>query len=317
MAHLLLATLLTLVELNCENLFDCEHDSLKQDTEYLPTGARRWTPYKYWTKVRRTASALLACGTRDGRMAELIALSEIENDSVVRDLARRSQLRQMGYEYLTTNSPDVRGIDVALLYDPYSFRPLSHRTIPVRLAEGQRPTRDILYASGLILSGDTLHLLVAHASSRFGGRRSSEPRRMATIHILCQTIDSIRALSPDAKIIIAGDLNDGPGSLPLKTLEEAGMIDAGDGATVRASEKNTPKVRGTYKYEGRWESIDHILVSAQLQANISECFICAPDFLIEKDSKYGGVKPKRSWNGYRFRRDGYSDHLPLVVRFSL
>lgn len=312
----LLLTILTFVQLNCENLFDCEHDSLKQDTEYMPWSARRWTRTKYWTKIRNTASSIASCGADDGKMPDFIALCEIENDSVVRDLARRSQLRTMRYSYLITNSPDPRGIDVALLYNPLSFRPLNHYSLHVGQQDEKRPMRDILYVSGLILSGDTLHVFVVHASSRYGGTRKSEPRRMATVERLDEAIDSIRSVSPEAYIIIGGDFNDDSESKPLRTLWGNGMLDAGRSANVRASSENTKKIKGTYKYEGKWESIDHFLVSMPLSGKVSECFINAPDFLIEKDRKFGGLKPKRSWNGYKFRKDGFSDHLPLILRLS-
>jgi len=117
---------LTLVELNCENLFDCRHDSLKQDTEWLPASVRKWTPARYWSKLNRIGQEIIA-STADSvthQLPDLVALVEVENDSVLRDLTRRSLLRHAGYEYLMTESPDLRGIDVALLYQPFAFRPV-------------------------------------------------------------------------------------------------------------------------------------------------------------------------------------------------
>jgi len=120
----LLVSLLTFVELNCENLFDCRHDSLKQDMEFTPDGARKWTQRKYWNKIDNIVKTLMAAGEHGGEwtMPDMVALCEIENDSVARDLVRRSMLRTLGYEYAITDSPDVRGIDVALLWHPGSFR---------------------------------------------------------------------------------------------------------------------------------------------------------------------------------------------------
>ena len=159
---LLLASLLTLVQLNCENLFDCRHDSLKQDTEFTPDGDRRWTERKYWDKLNNTAKAIISCGTENGdwRVPDLVVLCEVENDSVMRDLAKRSLLRNSNYEYIVTSSPDERGIDVALLYSPGSFAPVRHYPLRIRPVKGMRPTRDILYASGRIITGDTLHIFV-------------------------------------------------------------------------------------------------------------------------------------------------------------
>ena len=155
MLSLLLSGFLTLVELNCENLFDCQDDSLKQDEEYLPEATRHWTSRRYWRKLNNTAQELLS--TCDDGIPDLIALCEVENDSVVNSLVRRSLLRNAGYEYLMTQSPDVRGIDVALLYSPAAFAPISSYSLRVQPIAGMRPTRDILYVSGRTLGGDTLH----------------------------------------------------------------------------------------------------------------------------------------------------------------
>ena len=114
---LLFSTFFTFVELNCENLFDCNHDSLKNDTEFLPDGSYRWTRTRYWRKLNHIGQAVLACGDgQDGwQLPDMVALCEVENDTVMRDLTRRSLLRSARYEYVMTDSPDERGIDVALM----------------------------------------------------------------------------------------------------------------------------------------------------------------------------------------------------------
>ena len=172
---LLLTGFLTLVELNCENLFDCHHDSLKQDTEWLPDGVRKWTPARYWRKLNHIGQEILSC-QEDG-VPDLVALVEVENDTCLFDLTRRSLLRGARYDYLMTQSPDVRGIDVALLYQPMTFRPICYDMLEIQPREGMRPTRDILYVQGETLSGDTLHVFVVHAPSRFGGEKQTRPNR--------------------------------------------------------------------------------------------------------------------------------------------
>ena len=127
---LLLTSFLTLVELNCENLFDCQHDSLKQDEEWMPAAVRHWTPKRYWHKVNHIGQEILSC-QEDG-VPDLVALVEVENDNCLRDLTRRSLLRHAGYEFLMTESPDLRGIDVALLYQPFSFRMRLIASCPLR-----------------------------------------------------------------------------------------------------------------------------------------------------------------------------------------
>ena len=210
LAGMALAASLSFVEMNCENLFDCKHDSLKQDTDWVIGGARRWSYKRYWRKLNDIGQAILACGEYEGRwsLPDLVALVEVENDSVLFDLTKRSLLRRAEYEYIMTQSDDVRGIDVALLYSPFSFKPLQHRNIRPPIFPGYRPTRDILHVKGLVISDDTLHVFVVHAPSRFGGERTTRPYRMAIASLLGATVDSICRQDHDAKIIITGDFND-------------------------------------------------------------------------------------------------------------
>jgi hypothetical protein len=103
----LLICLFTFVELNCENLFDTQHDSLKHDEEFLPASAMHWTPSRYWHKLNRIGQDILSCGELDTTkvIPDMVVLTEVENDSVMRDLTKRSLLRNAGYEYVMTDSP--------------------------------------------------------------------------------------------------------------------------------------------------------------------------------------------------------------------
>lgn len=307
-----LVSLFTFVELNCENLFDCRHDSLKQDMEFTPDGDRRWTPQKYWNKIDNTVKAVMAAGEHDGewQLPDMVALCEIENDSVAHDLARRSMLRTLGYEYAITDSPDVRGIDVALFWHPGSFQMISKSSLRVKPLRNMRPTRDILYVSGLVHGGDTLHVFVVHAPSRYGGRKRTEPHRMAVVKRLSQTVDSLRAAVANPKIIIAGDFNDYADSQPLSLLAGCGMLN------VSAKAVGSNGAKASYKYKGLWRGIDHILVSHEMMPWVESCKVCDALFLLEEDIRYGGVKPFRTSNGYRYQ-NGYSDHLPLTLRVGI
>ena len=172
---LILSSFLTFMELNCENLFDTRHDSLKNDLEFLPEGSYKWTPYRYWAKLNHLGQEIVA---QSNPIPDFVAMCEVENDSVMFDLTRRSLLRNAGYEYVMTSSPDERGIDVALLYQPASFALLHSHSIRIKPLPDTRPTRDILYASGVIITGDTLHVFVVHAPSRRGGEVASRPYRL-------------------------------------------------------------------------------------------------------------------------------------------
>lgn len=303
---LILSSLLTFVELNCENLFDTRHDSLKNDVEFLPEGSYKWTPYRYWSKLNHLGQEIVA---QSDLIPDFVAMCEVENDSVMFDLTKRSLLRNAGYEYVMTSSPDERGIDVALLYQPASFALLHSHSIRIKPLPDTRPTRDILYASGLIITGDTLHVFVVHAPSRRGGEQVSRPYRLQVASQLAEAVDSVYAISRDAKIIIAGDFNDYADSPALQHLYEHHLIN------ISADAQGSHGAKATYRWHGEWRSLDQILFSPSLASRKQSCVIGDLPFLLEDDEKYGGKKPYRTYLGPRYL-GGYSDHLPLVVQFS-
>jgi len=308
MLALLLSSFLTLVELNCENLFDTRHDSLKQDQEYLPEAVRHWTGKRYWRKLNNIGQELLS--TVDDGVPDLVALCEVENDSCLNDLCHRSLLRNAGYEYVMTQSPDLRGVDVALLYQPFSFALDTAYSLRVEPVENMRPTRDILYVRGRVVSGDMLHVYVVHAPSRYGGESYSRPFRQAVARRLCQSLDSLHSVSPDARILVAGDFNDAADSPALQQIERCGM------SNLTRDARGENGARGTYRYQGEWGSLDHVFGSPTIVSVVDSVFIHAPRFLLEKEPRYGGWRPRRTYNGMRYQ-PGYSDHLPLVVRLRL
>lgn len=308
----LLVSFFTLIQFNCENLFDCVDDPKKADEEFLPDAYRHWTKGRYWKKLNGIGQEIVACGGEgdNWKLPDLVALCEVENDSVMRDLTKRSLLRTAGYEYVVTHSPDIRGINVALMYSPFTFRLLHHQSITVPLVKDMRPTRDILYVKGTVITGDTLHVFVLHAPSRSMGEATSRPYRVAVAKRLCSVTDSIRRVNAHAEIIVAGDFNDYGKAEALQRISENGLVDV----TKDAKGKNGSK--GTYRYHGEWGSLDHVFVSSTMAARWVESFIYDADFLLEDDEKYGGKHPKRTYLGPKYI-GGYSDHLPLVVRFCL
>ena len=300
-------------ELNTENMFDFMHDSLKNDYEFTPDGQRRWTKSKYWKKINSIGKDILAIGNdSDGwHLPDMVALCEVENDTVMRDLTKRSLLRGARYDYVITNSPDLRGIDVALLYSPMSFRMIRNTAFRVTPVSGMRPTRDILYACGEVESGDTLHIFVVHAPSRSGGETATRKFRMRTAETLCMAIDSLRAESPDAKIITMGDFNDYCGDASMEYIYSKTLM-----TDVSMDSKGNNGAKGTYRYKGEWGSLDHMLVSGPLLPKVKECVVADSPFLMEEDKTYGGKKPRRFFNGYKYNK-GYSDHLPLRMTLVL
>ena len=311
----------TFVELNCENLFDTKHDSLKNDREFCEGGTRRWTPQRYWHKVNAIGKELVSCGGEgeNWQIPDLVALIEVENDSVLFDLTRRSLLRKAGYQYVMTDSPDQRGIDVALLYQPFSFMLDTCYSIRITPPAGRRPTRDILYVKGYAdvlaasdsaLATKAMHVFVVHAPSRSGGQSQSEPYRLLVSSVLCGSIDSIRADEPDARIIVAGDFNDYYTDASVRQIEEHGM------KNVSAGVQGHNGAKGTYRYQGEWGSLDQIIVSESLLADMSDtdCHIHDLPFLTEEDKVYGGVRPHRTYSGFKYDSKGFSDHLPLILK---
>lgn len=309
---------------NVENLFDTRHDTLKNDTEFLPDAQRRWTPARYWRKLDRVASVIAAAGQQE--LPALVALCEVENDTVLVDLTRRSALRTAGYRYVMTDSPDPRGIDVALIYQPGLFRLLSSYSVRVPSAEsGHAPTRDLLYVRGRLLSGDTLHVIVCHLPSKAGGTKGGRRHRMLAVSTLRLLADSIFRVTPDARLLIAGDFN---ASLRERLLYEG--LQLSDGHAVALPQRlyslsGVPAAtlhgcaRGTYKYRGEWESLDHLIVSSALLDSMATVYArphsaVIPDFpfLMEPDAVYGGMRMKRTYAGPAYK-DGYSDHLPLLA----
>lgn len=316
---LILSSLLTFVELNCENLFDTVHDSLKNDMEYTPGSEYHWTNTRYWKKLNGIAKEIIALGGDENQpslvssqwqLPDFVAMCEVENDSVMVALTKRSLLRHARYEYLMTQSPDERGIDVALMYSPASFRPIRSYSIRIKQLPGTRPTRDILYASGLLVSDDTLHIFVVHAPSRRGGEVASRPYRLQVANQLASAVDSIYAINAHAHVMVTGDFNDYSDSPALDSLYRHRLVNISADAMGRNGAK------GTYRYHGEWRSLDQMLCSPALAACKEDCKIGDLRFLLEEDEKYGGMKPFRTYIGPKYK-GGYSDHLPLVARFRI
>ena len=285
---------------NVENLFDTKDDSLKNDNEFLPDATRHWTYFRYRDKLTNLAKGIIASG--DEYVPDLVGLCEVENDSCIYELVKRSPLREAGYRYVMTDSPDQRGIDVALLYQRGSFRLLQHQSIRIPHEQVKRdPTRDILHAVGRVISGDTLDVIVCHMPSRSGGQWETEPYRMFTAKVLRQTVDSVMNVRTNPHLIIMGDFNDYPSNRSVKE------VLCGDG---RLTNLMQGKKEGTYRYRGEWGMLDQFLVSEQVPVRGVQ--ILRHPFLLEEDEKYGGNKPFRTYSGMRYN-GGYSDHLPIAL----
>ena len=310
---------LQVVSYNVENLFHPKHDTVltdsariveKDDYEWTPEGERRWSYTRYERKIESIARVLTNIGEWDG--VDIAGLQEVENAQCLKKLCYT--LRRGEYDFVHYESPDPRGIDVALVYKKSRIDTIATRAIRVSASlndgmsadeplNGGLITRDILYIEARVDKRDTLHLFVCHLPSQRGGAAESEWKRKAVKAVLQGAIDSIYTLHPEAKMIVMGDMNSDAPSVPLKGEELRG---------VRYREPVNGKETGTHKWQGRWSCLDRFYTSPALDS-LSTVQIFDVEWIQEADEKYLGLRPKRTFNGYRYQKDGFSDHLPIVL----
>lgn len=305
------------VSYNVENLFDCIDDSLTNDTEYLPGNIRGWNYTRYKTKIDHIARVI--CNIGGWNPPAIIGLCEVESDKCLRDMTRYSGMKNLGYRYIHYESPDARGVDVALLYQPSLYKIQASKPIKVQLA-GDIKTRDILYAKGTLINKDTLHIFVCHFPSRLGGELESEDKRNEAAGTLKLHTDSILKAQPMANILVMGDFNDYPTSESIQhTLAAINPESTEKKSNTYLYNMATPlhaDGKGTHKDSGEWGMLDQIIVSGNLlngkQLECGKCKVYDADFLLEKDMNYLGKKPFRTYNGMQYQA-GYSDHLPVYI----
>lgn len=314
---------LRVMSYNVENLFDTRHDTLRDDTEFLPDGVRHWTRTKYVRKLNDVARVIISVGGDDG-VPELVGLCEVENDSVLVDLTQHSLLRRAGYRYVMTDSPDRRGIDVALLYQRGSFRLLGVECLRVPTpAGGHNATRDILHAVGQLPDDSTLDVFVCHFPSRSGGQRETEPRRLLAARTLKHAVDSIISLREKPQVVIMGDFNDYPHDRSLTEVLHAQLSEPDSPepdalySLLGIKAQRMKSGFGSYCYRGTWGLLDHLIVNGSLLRDDATCHVVSGSAdvfrhgsLLEDDTRYGGKKPRRTFNGMEYN-GGTSDHLPV------
>jgi predicted extracellular nuclease len=310
-----------IVSYNVENLFDTKDDTLVNDNEFTPKGRMHWTEKKYADKLLKLSRSIQETG--NGNFPVFIGLCEIENRRVLQDLTAKTVLADADYGIVHEDSPDPRGIDVALLYRKDIYKPLSEKFLPVTSGRKLR-SRDILYSSGVIADKDTIHIFVCHFPSMSGGEKASEWKREFAAAIVKRYVDSIQELNPEAAIVIMGDLNGKADKSAQSRI--LGVKNLKSGKPLSKSLYNTgyyllSKNYGSYKYRGNWQTIDHIIVSGSMLNKKNpiqvekRMKVFNEDFLLEQDKKYYGFKPLRTNNGPRYN-GGYSDHLPVYLEFN-
>jgi len=305
---------------NVENFFDCVDDSTTNDNEFLAGGARAWNFSKYEKKQANITRVITALGGWDAPM--LVGLCEVESERCLQDLTHRSGLKNLRYKFLHHESPDPRGIDVALLYQTSMFKPIHNEAIRIRHPDnpGSR-TRDVLFASGILPTGDTLHVFVCHFPSRLGGEKESENKRKFVASVVRARVDSLFSYNIKANIVIMGDFNDYPGNASInKVLQALPLPDSiANGKLYNLMYKLHAEGKGSNKHLGEWGALDQIIVSGNLlnptntvSTRQETAHFFDADFLLENDPVYMGKQPFRTYAGMKYK-GGYSDHLPVYM----
>ncbi|MDR0972907.1 MAG: endonuclease [Prevotellaceae bacterium] len=308
---------------NAENLFDTKDNPLTDDDEFLPEAIRRWNNGRYRRKLSDLSRVIVAVG--NGEIPALVGLCEIENDSVLFDLTSRSPLRALNYRYVLTQSNDPRGINVGLLYQRDRFQLIGSQSVQIPFRDG-RQSRDLLHVTGRLLCGDTLDVIIAHFPSRSGGRRESESARMDAAHCMRRLSDSLTSCRRTPLLLIMGDLNDYPTD---KSIRRTLATKTPNGKPPEAAclyhllaRKAKRRSYGSYKHQGVWGLLDHLIVSGNLIDSTSRFYTSESQadvvrtlpFLLTEDNTYGGLRPFRTYYGMKYE-GGYSDHLPITAVF--
>lgn len=309
---------------NLENYFDTRDDPLAADDDFTPFGEMHWSKKKF--NAKRNAIARYILLLSGDNMPVAVGFAEVENRYVIEQLLRETPLSGMGYGVIHRDSPDRRGIDVAMIYRRDRYTPVATTFIEVK-ADSLLKTRLILYSKGVLDGLDTLHLFINHWPSKFGGERSTQVYRRAAAEALGRVTDSIFLKNQAANIVVTGDFNEEPEASAAATIHYLKNLASSASMKYFAQKMLTlsiipgrkNKTIGSIKYLGEWELIDHFLVSPNM-LNINEPIYCpegameilAHPYLLEEDRKYTGRKPRRTFVGPRYN-GGVSDHLPIML----
>ncbi|MFZ4544938.1 MAG: hypothetical protein ACOYOA_12870 [Saprospiraceae bacterium] len=307
---------------NLENLYDTENDPTIDDEEFLPNGKKNYNLEMYHDKLDHLADVISRLGkdfTPDG--LAILGVAEIENKKVLEDLIIRPKLADRNWGIVHYNSPDVRGVDVGLIYQTKYFTPVFSKPIGMNQKDSkgkERKTRDILYVKG-VLDGDTMHILVNHWPSRRGGAAATEPYRKDCARVCREFSDSLFNIDPLTKILIMGDLNDDPSSPSLKEV----LMAKEKKEDVVESQLYNPLYKffkagiGTLAYDDSWNLFDNIVISyGVIQSKKAgyhyyKARVYNEPFMQEKSGAYKSY-PKRTFIGDTYN-GGYSDHFPVYL----
>ncbi len=304
---------------NVENLFDTVDDPKTKDDEFLPNADKKWNQERYIKKLDDLNKVLSSWG----EMPDILGVCEVENEKVLKDLIKRAPTNGKEMGIVHQNSNDMRGIDVALIYNKTVFEFISKKMLNVQLPAPYQheTTRDILYVKGnWISSNETIHIFVNHWSSRRGGLKDSEPKRLACAKVVRKQIDEIYKNEKDPKIIVMGDFNDEPNNNSIKEVLQAKLENKSitHDQLYNLSSHLSDEGKGTYNYRGNWNVLDQIIVSGNfiddkkgLYAAPNSAEVQIEQWMTYNDPKYG-PRPNKTYGGPNYY-GGYSDHYPTYL----
>ncbi len=304
----------TVVSYNVENLFDTVDDPKIPDEEFLPESEKKWNNERYQKKLTDIAEVISEVNPKE--LPEVVGLVEIENQQVLEDLVKTGKLSNQ-YAIIHEESPDYRGIDVALIYRKDAFKEIRHEVLPIIFPDDPDfKTRDILHVTGK-MRNKTVHVFVNHWPSRIGGEEKTEPKRVFVASVLKQKVDQILAADSKARIIIMGDMNDEPANKSLHETLGAEATDSG-AMLVNLMMPDDVAGKGTYFYSGNWNMLDNLVVSETvlkgkgIQVEGRKGYIFSNDWMIYTN-KNGDKTPNRSYVGNKYV-GGVSDHFPVYFK---
>jgi len=307
---------------NFENFYDTIFHGSYDDIAFTPNGSKAYTRNVFNDKVAKLAKVLSQVATDqnpDG--PALLGVAEIENKYVLDTLLCHPLIAERKYQYVHYDSKDLRGLDVALIYNPKYFKVEKSRPVFVKIPQGTKDavyTRDVLWVRGL-LDGERIHVFVNHWPSRYGGEKRSEPARMAAANTIRRFIDSLLIIDPASKIIVMGDFNDDPVNRSIIK----GLKATSDTKNIGPDDLYNPWAglyksgQGTLAYQNAWSLFDQILISSSFLNRDQNGFfyykhnVFKADYMIENTGPYKGY-PMRTYSGDVYR-GGYSDHFPTYI----
>jgi hypothetical protein len=306
---------------NLENLFDTIITPGIDDFEFTPDGPNKWNSPKYWEKLGNLARVISEIGTDyTPHGPAILGVCEIENETVLEDLAKQKAIASRNYKVVHHYGPDRRGVDVALMYQPEYFKVTNSISFRLKIpGRDDFRTRDQLMVSGE-LHGELIHIIVNHWPSRSGGESRSRPLRNAAADLSRYIIDSLQRIDPNAKIILMGDLNDNPDNASvIKHLRAKPEIKKmkDDTDLYNPFYSLYKKGIGTLAWRDTWSLFDMIIVSKPLVETDYSSYrfyraqVFNKKFLQQESGRFKGY-PLRTYAGGQYL-GGFSDHFPTYI----